>query len=172
MGVGGYNLTILAMVLTLGLATSTHREKPLVTASALGPLDALESRRAERPGDAAAVHELAQAYLAAHSTGMAIATIERASAEARRDPELEHLYARALIEQGRSHDALAAESRVLHRCVDEEAPCSSHLIASATRRRDVLQELVRLGVEDAASHPEASQLAYWNAIRSVSLVVQ
>ena len=43
--------------------------------------------------------------------------------------------------------ALAAERRVLARCADPsvEAPaCSSWLIASATRRADILQQLVEL----------------------------
>jgi hypothetical protein len=88
---------------------------------------------------------------------------------------VEHLYARALLDQGRSADALAAEKRVLERCADPYLivpACSTWLIASATRRTEILEQLVQLGIEDANAHPEASSLAYHNATRQVSLSVR
>jgi hypothetical protein len=108
--------------------------------------------------------------------GLALGAIEHAPALVRAEPGVEHVYARALLDQGRSVDALAAERRVLGHCVaegrDDGAPaCSTWLIASATRRADILQELVQLGIEDANAHPEASRLAYHNATRQVSLAV-
>ena len=71
--------------------------------------------------------------------------------------------------------ALAAERRVLARCADPDVAvptCSSTLIASATRRAEILEQLVQLGIEDANAHPEASSLAYHNATRQVSLSVR
>ena len=46
------------------------------------------------------------------------------------------------------------------------------LRASATRRAEILEQLVQLGVEDANAHPEASSLAYQNATRQVSFSVR
>jgi hypothetical protein len=102
---------------------------------------------------------------------MALASIERAPESVRKEPTVEHLYARSLLDQGRSADALAAERRVLAMCADaspEVPACSTYLIASATRRAEILEQLVTLGVEDANAHPEASSLAYHNATRQVS----
>jgi hypothetical protein len=106
---------------------------------------------------------------------MALASIEHAPAAVRAEPTVDHLYARALLDQGRSADALAAERRVLARCAESDADppseaqaCSTYLIASATRRAEILEQLVTLGVEDANAHPEASSLAYHNATRQVS----
>jgi hypothetical protein len=81
------------------------------------------------------------------------------------------MYARALIDQGHAEDALAAEREVLDGCAAETA-CEAWLIASATRRADILRQLVELGVEDANAHPEASAVAYHNATREVRLAIR
>lgn len=175
MGVKGWNVAVLVAVGAVWFCGTTQREKPIVgDASHTGRVGGLEMKAAARPNDPAALRELGQAYLDIRQPGMAIGIIERAAPAVRREPTVEHLYARALLEQGRSADALAAEKRVLETCADpspEVPACSSYLIASATRRADIIEQLVQLGVEDANAQPEASSLAYHNATRQVSLSV-
>lgn len=170
-GLKAWNLVVVFAIGALWLATSTQREKRVVDDAHTERVGSLEDEAAKSPQDPAALLRLAQAYLDAHASGMAVGVIERAPASLRGAPEVEHLYARALLDQGRSADAQRAELRVLARCADpapEMPPCSSFLVASATRRADILQQLVELGVEDANAHPEASSLAYHNATRQVS----
>ena len=175
MGVKGWNVAVLVAIGAIWFCGTTQREKPVVSdASKTTSLSALESKAATTPNDATALRNLSQAYLDSNQPGMAVGTIERAPAALRMDPSVDHLYARALLEQGRSADALVAEKRVLAHCADpslEVPACSTWLIASATRRAEIIEQLVQLGVEDANAHPEASSLAYHNATRQVSLSV-
>ena len=178
MGLKGWNIAILVAIGAIWFAGSTQREKRVVGDSQSDRVALLEEQVAASPSDVARVRELAQAYLDARAPGMALASIEHAPAAVRAEPTVDHLYARALLDQGRSADALAAERRVLARCMDgpdgipppasETPACSTYLIASATRRAEILEQLVTLGVEDANAHPEASSLAYHNATRQVS----
>jgi hypothetical protein len=174
MGVKGWNVAVLVAIGALWFCGTTQREKPVTTSSQTPKLSALESKAVTNANDPAALRELAQAYLDSNQPGMAVGTIEHAPAAVRVEPNVEHIYARALLEQGRSADALAAEKRVLDKCADpspEVPACSTWLIASATRRAEIIEQLVQLGVEDANAHPEASSLAYHNATRQVSLSV-
>lgn len=174
MGLKGWNVAVLVAIGAIWFAGSTQREKRVVGETQTDRVGLLEERVAADPSDATRVRELAQAYLDARAPGMAVASLERAPLSVRTDPSVDHLYARALLDQGRSADALAAERRVLAQCTPadatSEAPatCSTYLIASATRRAEILEQLVTLGVEDANAHPEASSLAYHNATRQVS----
>jgi len=171
MGLKGWNVAVLVAIGVIWFAGSTQREKRVVGDSHTDRVALLEEQVAATPNDVVRVRELAQAYLDARAPGMALASIEHAAPAVRAEPTVEHLYARALLDQGRSADALAAERRVLARCADpsSEVPaCSTYLIASATRRAEILEQLVTLGVEDANAHPEASSLAYHNATRQVS----
>ena len=175
MGLKGWNIAVLVAIGAIWLGGSTQREKPVVGDAHSSRVAGREEAAAQSPNDPAKVRELGQAYLDARQPGMALATIERAPLSVRTDPTVEHLYARALLEQGRSADALAAEKRVLERCDDPALvvpACSTWLIASATRRAEILEQLVQLGIEDANAHPEASSLAYHNATRQVSLEVR
>lgn len=175
MGHKGWNVAVLVGIGAIWLCGTTQREKPVVGDIHSSRVATHEEAAAHSPNDPAKVRELAQAYLDARQPGMALATIERAPVEVRSEPTVEHLYARALLDQGRSADALAAERRVLDHCADPSPTgpvCSTWLIASATRRADILEQLVQLGIEDANAHPEASSLAYHNATRQVSLSVR
>jgi hypothetical protein len=165
-----WNVVVLAAVSGLWLASGTQREKPVLeeTPTALRPL---EGRVAAHPTDAVATRELAQAYLDVRSPGLALSVVERAPANVRQTPQVEHVYARALLDQGRAMEALAAERDVLDKCADGSA-CDAWLVASATRRSDILTQLVQLGVEDAQAHPEASAIAYHNATREARLALQ
>ena len=107
----------------------------------------------------------------------------------RSEPAVTHLYARALLDQGRAVDALAAEGRVLDACAaasereDERGhlgaegetgklTCDAWLVASATRRADILAQLVELGIEDANAHPEVTAVAYHKATREARLAIR
>ncbi len=171
-----WNLAIVVVLAGLWLAGSTERGKPVVSDAHIGRINVVEARAAATPSDPESIRALAQAYLDARAPGMAISSIEHAPFAVRSDPTVDHLYARALLDQGRAVDALAAERRVLKACAaispePEVAACSDYLVASATRRADIVEQLVALGVEDANAHPEVSNVAYHNATRQVGLSV-
>ena len=186
MGLGNlkvWNGVVLGAVAALWLASGTQREKPVLAEARTDEVRALEARVAATPADATEARQLAQAYLDARAPGLALSVIESAPVAVRNDPAVEHLYARALLDQGRAIDALAAEQRVLARCsvpgeereqggADGMTACDTWLIASATRRADILAQLVQLGVEDANAHPEVSAVAYHNATREARLAVR
>jgi len=98
--------------------------------------------------------------------------------QVRDDVRVEHVYARALVDEGRNEEALRVEKRVLTACRpmafgQEGAPgCDATLLASAMRRTDILGELVASGVEDAQAQPEASLVAYQNATREARVCLQ
>jgi hypothetical protein len=184
MGLRAWNVGVLVAIASLWLASGTQREKPVLGlglgdeahAQAAG-VRGLEVQVSMNPADAVRRRELAQAYLDAKAPGLAIRVVESAPASARANPTLEHVYARALIDQGRSTDALAAETRVLASCEGlsdgrDGRGCDTWLVASATRRSEILRQLVELGVDDAQAHPEASAIAYHNATREAKLAVQ
>ena len=187
MGMKAFNFVVLGAVAALWVASSTQREKPVISEAHADSVRSLEQGVSDNPDDPEAVSKLAQGYLDAHSPGLAINTIVNAPARVRNQPPVMHLYARAMLEEGRSQDALVMEKRVLDRCAElgasagtgprsagatNTSSCSSYLIASATRRVDILIELQKLGVEDAQAHPEQSEIAYHNATRDVGLAVR
>ena len=157
---------VMAGVFALLTGTGSLREHAVVEPT--DSLSALESRAASDPSDTA-IQELAENYLRSQAPGAAVGVLERRE---RRSPKLEHLYARALVEEGRAQEALSAEQRVLDRCATEPQACELGLIASAMHRAGVFRELVALGIEDAQAHPEASALAYSRATRQVTLAVR
>ncbi len=177
MGLKVWNGVVLAAVAALWLASGTQRERPVLatTEEHNEAVRAMEANVATSPTDAAEVQKLAQAYLDAASPGLALSVIEGAPVAVRHEPFIDHLYARALLDQGRAVDALAAEQRVLQRCavaMDGTLPCDTWLLAAATRRADILVQLVALGVEDANAYPEVSAVAYHNATREARLAVR
>lgn len=170
MGLKVWNGVVLAALGVLWVASGTQREKPVLGLHG-AEVSALEADLASAPNDPSKIQALGQKYIEAKTPGLAVRLVESQPVAVRTEPVVEHVYARALLEQGRSGDALAAEQRVLDRCASGEVACSSFLVAQATRRADILRELGKLGVEDAQAYPEKSQLAYHNATRSVGLVV-
>jgi hypothetical protein len=167
-----WNGLVLAAAAGLWMASGTQREKPVLANAPTDAVRALETAVAAAPADSAKVRQLAQAYLDARAPGLALATIERAPEPVRVDPRVDHVYARALLDQGRAEDALVAEKRVLATCTMADSICDTWLTASAMRRAEILQELVQLGVEDAQAEPEASAVAYLNATREARLAVR
>jgi hypothetical protein len=174
---GACGLVFAAAVLTLGSVPG--RERPVFAAgeatSAGQVAERLEAQVAAHPGDSVSRTSLAKAYLDAGSPGLAWRTLAGAPDAQRHEPGLEHMAARVLIEQGKAKDALDLERSVLATCGngDSAAPagCDSWLVISATRRADILEELVHQGVDDAIAHPEASLVAYHNATHEARLAV-
>lgn len=170
MGLRFWNGVVLAGLGVFWLASTTQREHAVLGLHE-AEVGKLEAQIADAPHDPAKVEALAQKYLEAKSPGLAVRLVESQPPTVQTVPSVQHVYARALLDQGRSADALAAEQRVLDRCAADEGSCTNFLVASATRRVDILRELAKLGVEDAQAYPEKSQLAYHNATRQVGLVV-
>jgi hypothetical protein len=173
-----YGVTLLAAVVVLWAMSGTQREKPVLAATAPQAVRVLEVEVAAHPTDVEATRALAQAYLDARQPGLAVVLIEGAPATVRQDVRAEHVYARALVDEGRNEEALAVEGKVVAACrplaEGRAAPqgCDAVLLASSMRRTDILRELVSLGVEDAQAHPEMSLVAYQNATREARVVVQ
>jgi hypothetical protein len=164
----GSCVVLLAGVLVV--ATGTQHEKSLVGRNAVSIAD-LEGR----PDSPAATCTLAQAYLDAHQPGLAIVLVESAPAAIRGDVRVRHVYARALLDEGRDGDALVVERSVVAECggvrAAESPPpgCDNVLLASAQRRTSILEVLVKFGVQDALSNPDMSLVAYKNATREARI---
>jgi hypothetical protein len=172
-----YGAAVLSAVAGLLLMSGPQREKPLLPMSAPEPVRVLESDAANRPDDVEVTRALAQAYVDVRQPGLAVALVGVAPSAVRGDVRVRHVYARALMDQGRSEDALTTEASVLAACrplIEGRAVdgCDSFLLASAMRRTDILRALVSLGVEDAEAHPEAMLIAYQNATREARVMVQ
>lgn len=166
-----WNAWVLAAVFGLWLSSGTQRERPLVADDRLEIVRRMEARVVALPDDESARRDLAQAYLDVRAPGLAIHVVENAPKALRHQPRLEHIYARALTEQGRSQDALRAERRVLTEC-EKTGACETWFLAAATRRADILEELVNFGIEDAQAYPERTAIAYLNATRQARLAVR
>jgi hypothetical protein len=153
-------------------------QQPLLAAAAPELVRSLEASVAAHPNDPERARELAQVYLNAHQPGLAVALVGGAPATVRDNVRVEHLFARALIEEGRDSEAFRAERRVVDACgvltEGHVAPagCNSALLVSAMHRADILRELLSLGIEDAAAQPEATFVAYQNATREARIALE
>jgi hypothetical protein len=169
---------MLAAAATLWLMSGTQKEKPLLAATEPEAVRVLESAAVAHPADPEANRALAQAYLDARQPGLALVLVESSVPAVRDDVRVRHVYARALVDEGRNDEALTVEKGVLAACqpvIDggRAAPgCDTLLLVSAMRRTEILGQLVALGVEDAQAHPEASLVAYQNATREARVVVE
>jgi len=178
MGLRANAVAVLSAAAAVWMMSGTQREKPLLGLWTHESTRALEADVAAHPSDPEPTRALAQAYLDARQPGLAVVLVEGAAATSRADARVAHVYARALVDQGRNEEALVVEKRVVAKCrpVAEggSAPsgCDAVLLASAMRRADILGELVSLGVEDAQAQPEASLVAYHNATREARVMVQ
>jgi hypothetical protein len=168
----------LSAAATLWLMSGPEREKAVLATVEPEAIQTLERGAASRADDPEAIRLLAQAYLDVRQPGLAVTLVEQSRPRVREDARVQHVYARALIDQGRSEDALAAEGCVLAACrplAEAGTPvvgCDAVLFASATRRWGILSELVALGVHDAQAQPEVALVAYQNATREARVMVQ
>ena len=132
--------------------SGTQKEKAVLAATEPDAVRALEFRAALHPDDVESTRALAQAYLDARQPGLAIVLVEGSVPSVHDDVRVQHVYARALVDEGRNDEALAVESGVVSRChsvvdgTSRSAGCDPVLLASAMRRTDILRELVSLGV--------------------------
>jgi hypothetical protein len=178
MGLRVVGVAVVAAAAALWAMSGTQREKPVLAATEPDAVRMLELSVAAHPTDVEATRSLAQAYLDARQPGLAVVLVEGASPQVRSDVRVQHVFARALVDEGRNEEALAVERGVVAACrplaEGTAAPqgCDAVVLASAMRRTDILRELVSLGVEDAQAHPEMSLVAYQNATREARVVMQ
>jgi hypothetical protein len=178
MSIRGACCAVFGAAAIMTLASSPGRERAVV-ADRGSKVEKLEATVAAHPAELRSRIELAQAYLDADSPGLALSTLSGAPASQQSQPTVEHMIARVMIEQGRAKDALALERRVLDTCGGDEMPSIAHpttpagcdfwLVVSATRRAEILEQLVQRGVEDPLAQPEASLVAYHNATHEARL---
>jgi len=168
MGLRALNTVLLVAAFALLLASGTQREKPVLADGHEDAVRTLEASYAAKK-DAASLRELAQGYLDAAAPGLAVSVIETAPPIVRKDVKVQHTLARALIDSGRASDALVTEEGVLQTCTIQG--CDAWLLASATRRADILRELEKLGIDDAQAYPESASVAYHAATRQARLSV-
>jgi hypothetical protein len=170
-----FGIAVAAAGALLWASSGTQRERPLLTGPLPEVVRAQEVNAVSHPGDAEAMRALAQTYLDAAQPGLVLALFDAASPAIRAEARTQHIYARALLDQGRNADALAVEANVVTACTPlSEGPsrspgCDAALLASALRRASILEELVTRGVEDTRAHPEASFVAYQNATREARM---
>ncbi len=171
---GACGVVFAAATLTLGAVPG--REHPVVRPSS--SVEGLEATVAAHPEDVTAQTALARAYLEADAPGLAMSALASVPTRRQEEPQVQHVAARVLIEQGRANEALELERSVLSTCgsdpyaVDAAKGCDFWLIVSANRRSAILQELVHAGVEDAIAEPEASLVAYHKATHETRLVAE
>lgn len=165
------NFVILAAVGALFLASGTQREHAVISDNRTDAVRSVETDYAKH-GDAASLAALMQGYIDSQAPGMAIAALESADPAIQAAPKVQHVYARALVEAGRTNEALVAEQRVLDTCAQADGTCDSWLIASATRRSDIMRQMVDLDIQDPQAYPQASAIAYASATREARLVVR
>src|SRR5262245_45860498 len=128
MGLRWWNVGVLVSLFALWMATGTQREKPVIAEGHDPSVRMAEDKVACGPSDPDKVRELAQSYLDAHAPGLAMHAILTAEPAVQNDIAVQHVYARALVEQGRAADALAVEQKVVDRCAN--AGCPNWLHAS------------------------------------------
>ncbi len=162
----------------LWATSGTQRERPLLTGAVPDIVRAQEANAALHPDDPAALRALAQSYLDAQQPGLALGLLASGSPTFRADVRTQHIYTRALLDEGRNAEALVAEMKVVAACgPSTEGPsrvsgCDAGLFASALRRAAILNELVTRGVEDTRANPEVSYVAYQNATREARVTTQ
>jgi hypothetical protein len=166
-------LAVLLGVSVLWVMSGAQREKPVLGASVSPSLAALEANAAANPDDPGPTVELARAYLDARQSGLAVVLVRSASPAVRADLQVQHVAARAFLEEGLNGAALAAERSVLVACESappgESSRCDDVLAASARRRVAILEQMVAFGVSDVRAQPEMSFVAYKSATREARI---
>jgi hypothetical protein len=171
-----FGLAVLLGVSVLWVMTGTQREKPLFGARGSAALAALEANAAAHPDDPGPTLALAQAYLDARQPGLAIVLVQSGSAAVRADLRVQHVGARAFLDEGQNDAALAAERSVLAGCTAATPAgvprCDDVLAASARRRVAILEQMVAYGVSDVQAQPEMSFVAYKSATRETRISLE
>ncbi len=156
---------------TSGLLPSRSRA-PISTDTSLAALE----EKAALSSDVASVAKLASAYLERDQSGLATAVIQKASSEVQDNPEVAHLYARALLHRGKVPEALATARQVEASCetaVDEttgRSVCPAWLRARSARQLAFLEEMSAAGIDDPGQNPEGTRAAFDRSSREVRFV--
>jgi predicted Zn-dependent protease len=129
----------------------------------------LETRAALAPDNSAPIAALATAYLDRDQPGLATAVIEKAPRQVREEPQIAHLYARALFHRGRSREALAVARDASETCTDSPS-CPAWLVAKTSRHLAFLEQVVAAGIDDPLDNPTATRAAYERSSHEVRLV--
>lgn len=153
------------------LAASVQKARAAFPAAPAG-LAQLEDAYLQAPHDPATRAALVKGYLAAKAQGAASALMTRELRAAREGGSvataaLLHLAAGVEFQMGHATGALALETEARQRCA-AASTCLGVSPADIERRHALLQEFVRLGVEDPIAHPEESAIAYQRAGRGVT----
>jgi predicted Zn-dependent protease len=122
-------------------------------------IEQLETRAALAPASAPTVAALAGAYLERDQPGLATAVIEKAPRTIREQPEVAHLYARALFHRGRAREALAVARDASETC-GALPSCPAWLVAKTTRQVAFFEQVVAAGIDDPQDAPTATRAAY------------
>jgi hypothetical protein len=120
-------------------------------------------------GTASSVSALANAYLDRAQPGLATAVIEKTSPALRAQPEVAHVYARALFHRGRAREALAVAKSATDSC-EEGSGCPAWLVAKTARQVAFFEQVVAAGIDDPDHDPAATQAAYLRSSHEVRLV--
>lgn len=160
---------ILAGAFGLWVSSGVHREAPLVGHSALTEeVAAHEDAVALDPENKEKLASLCSTYLQREAPGLALAAIHAAPDTVREDPEIRHLWARALLHEGHASDALAKQRGVIRTC--QQSGCSPSVLAGAIRHEAFLAALVDHGVEDYRRDPDGTITAY-RSMRGTTVAV-
>jgi hypothetical protein len=139
-----------------------------VLSSSDGKAVAELEQKAATAASASSVSALATAYLDREQPGLATAVIERAPRAVREQPEVAHLYARALFHRGHAREALAVARDTSESCGD--SACPAWLIAKTARQVAFFEQVVAAGIDDPERDPAATQAAYARSTHAVTLV--
>jgi hypothetical protein len=155
-----WSVVAIALAAVLWLQSGSQKEKSLLAAERVGGVRNLEALYAKDPQDGHTIRLLAEAYLDADQSGYAEALLARAPKSVLAAPSTRHLFARVLVAQGKASEAIAQEDFVLELCPASGATgsCPPELRSSAEKRRILLAEMVRRGIEDIAKSPETAAL--------------
>jgi predicted Zn-dependent protease len=132
-------------------------------------IDQLEARAALAPASTATVAALAGAYLDRDQPGLATAVIEKAPRNVREQPQVAHLYARALFHRGHAREALAVARDASETCGDLPS-CPAWLVAKTARQVAFFEQVVAAGIDDPQDAPTATRAAYERSTHEVRLV--
>lgn len=151
------------------LAASVQKARPAFPA-APAQLATLEREYAEAPYDANRRTALIRAYFEAKAPGAASAVVYDAlrSARAAGAPPIELLHQAASVEFQMGRASVAADLEHEARTACAAVTPQPRLCVEVERRHALLQEFVRLGIEDPIANPEQSALAYQRAGRSAT----
>jgi hypothetical protein len=143
---------------------------PIATDAGLAALEADAALR----NDTASITKLAAAYLERDQPGLASAVIEKAAPAVRAQPEISHLYARALLHRGKVPEALAVARDVQASCDTSisagDHACPAWLVARSARQLAFLEEMHAAGIEDPGTNPDGARAAFDRSSRQIRFV--